>query len=57
MALMLIQSGTWHITSMEGDRSLISALALLTVIGFTSNRATEILGEMSASRKSPVMCS
>lgn len=29
--------GRWDIASMEGDRSLIRALALLTVIGFTSN--------------------
>lgn len=37
MALMPIQTGRWDIASMEGDRSLIRALALLTVIGFTSN--------------------
>lgn len=57
MALMPMQSGTWHIASMEGDRSLIRALALLTVIGFTSNEPQRYWGEMSASRKSPVMCS
>lgn len=37
MALMPIQAGRWDISSMEGDSSLIRALALLTVIGFTSN--------------------
>ena len=37
MVLMSMQSGTWHIASTERDRSLIRALALLTVIGFTSN--------------------
>lgn len=44
MALMPIQVGTWHIASMEGDRSLIRALALLTIIGFTSNEPQRYWG-------------
>lgn len=52
----IVRLGMWYIMAKEGFGFALVALALLTVIGFTSNEPQRYWG-VSASRKSPVMCS